>query len=200
MGFYALRDGKVAAFAVHRSLDPALPDDVRAAVREAYGGLGWVVPEALDRCPPSAEIYYDQVAQIQLPSWSRGRVVLVGDACYAVSLIAGQGASLGMGGAYLLADRLARAPSVSEALAEYERLWRPVAEDKQRVGRAGARWFLPETAMQLRLRRAVLRMARLPVIDRSVAASLTGKPTTLISSLRQGGPSSAEVGASPPAP
>jgi 2-polyprenyl-6-methoxyphenol hydroxylase-like FAD-dependent oxidoreductase len=200
MGFYALRDGKVAAFAVHRSLDPALPDDVRAAVREAYGGLGWVVPEALDRCPPSAEIYYDQVAQIQLPSWSRGRVVLVGDACYAVSLIAGQGASLGMAGAYLLADRLARAQSVSEALAEYERLWRPVAEDKQRVGRAGARWFLPETAMQLRLRRAVLRMARLPVIDRYVAARLAGKPTTLISSLRQEGTPSAEVGASPPAP
>jgi 2-polyprenyl-6-methoxyphenol hydroxylase-like FAD-dependent oxidoreductase len=214
MGFYGLRDGKVAAFAVHRSPDQALPDDVRVAVRDAYGGLGWVVPEALDRCPPPAEVYYDQVAQIQLPSWSKGRVVLVGDACYAVSLIAGQGASLGMAGAYLLAYRLARVRSVPEALAEYERLWRPVAEEKQRVGRAGARRFLPETARQLRLRRAVLRMARLPVIDRYVAASLTGKPTTLISNLhhaggapqptganlRQGGTSPADVGESPPGP
>ncbi|MGH3828654.1 MAG: hypothetical protein ACRDQX_16015 [Pseudonocardiaceae bacterium] len=39
----------------------------------SYGSLGWLVPEALDRCPPPAEIYYDQVAQIEMPHWSRGR-------------------------------------------------------------------------------------------------------------------------------
>jgi hypothetical protein len=42
--------------------------------------LGWVVPEALDRCPPSAESYYGQVAQVVLPRWSIGQVVPVGDA------------------------------------------------------------------------------------------------------------------------
>ncbi len=187
MGFYALRDGRVATFAVHRTPDPALPADVRAAVREAYRGLGWVVPEALDRCPPAAEIYYDQVAQIEMPAWSAGRVVLVGDACYAVSLLAGQGASLGIAGAYLLADRLAAAGSVGEALADYERLWRPVAEEKQRTGRAGARWFLPESAAQLRVRRMMLRMTRLPVIDRIVAGTVSGKSTALIRNLRTSG-------------
>src|SRR5262249_28054095 len=45
MGFYGLRDGQVAAFAVHRSPDPAIPDDVRAAIRRRYGTLGWVVPK-----------------------------------------------------------------------------------------------------------------------------------------------------------
>lgn len=183
MGFYGLRDGHVAAFAVHRTLDPALPDDVRSAVRDSYGGLGWVVPEALDRCPPSAEIYYDQVAQIEMPSWSKGRVVLVGDACYAVSLLAGQGASLGIAGAYLLADQLSRAQSIGQALVEYERWWRPVAEEKQKVGRAGARWFLPASALQLRIRRAALRMLRLPIIDRYGAAILAGKSTALITNL-----------------
>lgn len=185
MGFYGLRDGRVTAFGVHRTPDPAVPDDVRTAVRDTYGGLGWVVPEALDRCPPPAEICYDQVAQIEMPSWSKGRVVLVGDACYAVSLIAGQGASLGIAGAYLLADQLARAPSIDQALVTYERLWRPVAEEKQKVGRSGARWFCPESALQLRIRRATLRMARLPVLDRYVAALLAGKSTALIKNLRQ---------------
>lgn len=118
-----------------------MPSDIRAAVREAYGGLGWVVPEALDRCPPSKEIYYDQVAQIEMPGWSRGRVVLVGDACYAVSLIAGQGASPAIAGAYVLAEQLASTQSVEDALEKYEKLWRPVTEEKQKVGRSGARWF-----------------------------------------------------------
>ncbi|WP_414719833.1 FAD-dependent monooxygenase [Umezawaea sp.] len=62
MGFSALRDGRVAAFAVHRTSGTTTPDDVREAVRSAYGGLGWVVPEALALCPPSAEFYYDVVA------------------------------------------------------------------------------------------------------------------------------------------
>jgi 2-polyprenyl-6-methoxyphenol hydroxylase-like FAD-dependent oxidoreductase len=185
MGFYALRDGRVAAFAVHRTPDPTLPDDVRTAVRDAYGGLGWVVPDALEACPPSAEIYYDQVAQIEMPSWRKGRVVLVGDACYAVSLLAGLGASLGIAGAYVLADQLARARSIGQALARYEALWRPVAEEKQKAGRRAARWFLPASALELRMRRAVLRMADLPVIDRYLAAVLAGKSTALIKNLRR---------------
>lgn len=187
MGFYGLRDGRVAAYAVHREPDPALPEDVRSAVRASYNGLGWIVPEALDRCPPAPEIYYDQVAQIEMPEWSKGRVVLVGDACYAVSLLAGLGASLGVAGAYVLADQLARAQSIPEALAEYERLWRPVAEEKQQVGRDGTRWFLPESAFQLRVRRAMLKMLRLPVINRYVAAIVGGKSTALITNLRQAG-------------
>ncbi|RCW41032.1 2-polyprenyl-6-methoxyphenol hydroxylase-like FAD-dependent oxidoreductase [Halopolyspora algeriensis] len=187
MGFYALGDERVVAFGVHRTPNPALPDDARAAVLDAYRGLGWVVPEALDRCPPPSEIYYDQVAQIEMPSWSTGRVVLLGDACSAVSLVAGQGASLGIAGAYLLADQLARSPSIGHALARYEELWRPVAEEKQQVGRAGARTFVPETALQLQMRRAVLRMSRLPLINRRVTTALAGKTTSLRAKLHQAG-------------
>jgi len=63
MALYALRGDCVAVFAVHRTTDPALPEDARAAVREEYGGLGWLVPEALEHCPPAEQMYYDQVAQ-----------------------------------------------------------------------------------------------------------------------------------------
>ncbi|MFE3176167.1 FAD-dependent monooxygenase [Amycolatopsis sp. NPDC059090] len=183
MGFYGLRAGTVAAFAVHRTPDPTMPDDIRASLLDTYGSLGWMVPEALTHCPPSEEIYYDQVAQIEMPTWSKGRVTLVGDAAYAVSLLAGQGASLGIGGAYVLADQLNRASTISEGLAEYERLWRPVAADKQQVARNGARWFLPNSKPQLQLRRLALKLARLPGIDRFVAGSLTGKSTALITNL-----------------
>ncbi|MBN6038533.1 FAD-dependent monooxygenase [Amycolatopsis sp. 195334CR] len=182
MGFYALPAGRVATFGIHRTPDPTLPDDVRAAVLDAYADLGWLVPDALDRCPPSAELYYDQVAQIEMPRWSNGNVVLVGDACHAVSLLAGQGASLGVAGAYLLADQLARRP-ISQAVLEYERLWRPVAEEKQKTGRAAARWFLPGSAWQLPLRRAALRTTHVPVLNRLIAASVAGKPTPLIRNL-----------------
>ncbi|MFC9255598.1 FAD-dependent monooxygenase [Amycolatopsis thailandensis] len=186
MGFYGLRDGKLAAFAVHRATDPALPDDARAALRATYGSLGWAVPEALDLCPPSDEVYYDQVAQIEMPSWSRGRVVLVGDSCYAVSLLAGQGASLGIAGAFVLAERLTRTPSIETAFAEYEKLVRPVVTEKQQVARRGARWFLPANRLLLQARRAFLRVARFPGLERTLAAAVTGKSTALVTNLRHG--------------
>jgi 2-polyprenyl-6-methoxyphenol hydroxylase-like FAD-dependent oxidoreductase len=194
MGFYGLRNGSVACFGVHRTPDAMVPADVRTAVRDSYGGLGWVVPEALEKRPPAEEIYYDQVAQIEMPGWSKGRVALVGDACYAVSLLAGLGASLGIAGAYVLADRLARAESIDQALVQYERLWRPVAQEKQRTGRGAAGWFLPASALQLRVRRAALRMARLPLVDRYVAAALAGKSTALITNLSRVGDSTQPTG------
>jgi len=171
VGCYGLRDGRVAVFTVHRTQDRTLPDDPRAAVRAAYGTLGWIVPRALDRCPP--EVYYDLVAQVELPRWSTGRVVLAGDACGAVSLLAGQGASLGMGGAFALAGHL-------DDPAAYERRWRPVVTGKQQVARSGARWFLPATALRLHARRWMMRLAGLPWVDRRIARSLVGKPTALV--------------------
>ncbi|MDH2387603.1 FAD-dependent monooxygenase [Streptomyces sp. HNM0663] len=179
MGFYALRDGKVAAFAVHRSADRRLPADARAAVRAEYAGLGWIVPRALEKCPPHEDVYYDHVAQIVMDGWSRGRTVLTGDAAHAVSLLAGQGASLGVAGAYVLAEELGRSASVEEGLAAYERRWRPVAEDRQRAGRAAAEWFLPSSPTRLRVRRMAMRLTAVPGVDRLVARSLSGKPSVL---------------------
>lgn len=177
MGFYGLRDGNVAVFAVHRSTEHEHPDDARAALRAEYGGLGWLVPRALERCPPHGELYYDHVAQIVMDKWSRGRTVLTGDAAHAVSLLAGQGASLGVAGACVLAEELGRGGSVVEGVAAYERRWRPVAEDRQRAGRAAAEWFLPSTEARLRVRRAAMRLSALPGVSRLLMRSLSGKPS-----------------------
>ncbi|MFC4857072.1 FAD-dependent monooxygenase [Actinophytocola glycyrrhizae] len=183
LGLYGLRDGRVAAFAVHRTTDRELPADPRAALLAEYGGLGWVAPEALARCPPADAVYYDHVAQIEVPAWHRDRVVLAGDACAAVSLLAGQGASLGIAGAYLLADQLHRARTVADGLGSYERLWRPVMAEKQLTARNGARWFLPRSTMELLGRRAMLALSRLPGLEHLVARSLAGKPTAVITDL-----------------
>ncbi|WJK42679.1 FAD-dependent monooxygenase [Solwaraspora sp. WMMA2056] len=191
LGCYALRDGRVAAFAVHHSSDPTLPADPRAALHQEYADLGWIVPQALAACPPADEIYYDQVAQIDLPYWNHGRVVLVGDACQAVSLLAGQGASLAVAGAQTLADELTRAlgttpdptaaadPTLlATALRRYETAMRPVITDKQQVARRGARWFVPQRQWWLRARRVALAAAGLPGVDRMIVGAMVGRSRT----------------------
>ncbi|OIK28419.1 FAD-dependent monooxygenase [Streptomyces malaysiense] len=175
LGLYALRDGRVAVFAVHPGGADRLPADAHAALCEEYAAAGWLAPRVLAACDPSTRIYYDQVAQVELPCWSRGRVVLVGDACQAVSPLAGQGASLAVGGAYVLADQLARAARVEDALTGYEHKWRPVVTRAQRTARQAARWFVPESTRDLRLRRLALRSFGLPGARRLAGTAFTGR-------------------------
>ncbi|HEY4018954.1 MAG TPA: FAD-dependent monooxygenase [Pseudonocardiaceae bacterium] len=185
LGLYGLRGGRVAAYAVHRTPDRTLPVDARAAVLREYGSLGWIVPRVLGQCPPTGEVYYDLVAQIEMPTWSHGRVTLIGDACQAVSLLAGQGASLAIAGAYLLADQLVTAGSIEDALARYEQLWRPVVLEKQLTGRKGIRWFVPASLPQVWIRRLAMRFTRISGIDRLIAGTLAGKSSTIIRQLHQ---------------
>jgi deazaflavin-dependent oxidoreductase (nitroreductase family) len=125
--------------------------------------------------PPRSDLYYDQVAQVVVPEWTSQRVTLVGDACQAVSLLAGQGASLAVAGAYVLGEQLATADSIDAGLARYDQVWRPIVEEKQRAGRRGAEWFLPKTEAQLWARRIMLAAGSLPVVDRCLASELLGK-------------------------
>ncbi|TDL46822.1 FAD-dependent monooxygenase [Kocuria rosea] len=175
MGFYGLRDGRLAVFAVHRADSPSLPADPRDTLRAVHGSLGWIAPRVLAACPGRDRLYYDQVVQIELPRWSSGRVVLLGDSGQAVSLLGGQGASLGIAGAWLLAERLDRAGSVEETLTGWERVWRPVVEEKQRVARGGAQWFLPSSRARRQARRLALRLAALPGLDTVVTRGLVGR-------------------------
>jgi 2-polyprenyl-6-methoxyphenol hydroxylase-like FAD-dependent oxidoreductase len=125
--------------------------------------MGWIVPALLAQDAPP-RLYFDEVAQIAMPRWSLGRVVLVGDACQGVSLLAGQGASLAMAGAYVLAAELARAKSdMVDALTRYERQVKPRVARKQEASRRLARWCIPDNRAQLAVRNVVLRLAAWPM-------------------------------------
>jgi 2-polyprenyl-6-methoxyphenol hydroxylase-like FAD-dependent oxidoreductase len=105
VGLYPIRNEQIGVFTAHRTSDSAFPPDPRAVVQTTYSDLGWLVPDALAHCPDPPAFYYDQVSQIEMPRWTADRVALVGDACQAVSLLAG--ASLAVAGAQLLASELA---------------------------------------------------------------------------------------------
>lgn len=176
VGLYPIRDEKVASFFVHRTPNEALSSSYCEELEEIYGDLGWIVPDVLRHCRDHSEIYYDQVAQIEMPHWSRGRVTLVGDACQAVSLLAGQGASMAMGGAYLLAHELRDNRPVKKCLADYEALLKPMIRRKQAAGRRTADWLVPPSQRRIAARNAVLRLAGFPGLSwllRPVLASGT---------------------------
>lgn len=179
-GLYNLRSDEVAALMVYRDVTGAtgheLSGSPRERLRREFAGLGDAVERVLELCPEHP--YDDVVAQIVMPGWQKGRVVLVGDACGAVSLLAGQGGSLAIAGAALLGDILGPVASpkgIGPALAEFERRWGPVVEEAQIAGRRAATSFLPRNRPQRFLRRWIIRATHLPGIDRLVARQIVGR-------------------------
>ena len=74
-------------------------------LKELYQHAGWECADILKLVRHSDDFYFDDVSQIRISRWSEGRV-LIGDACFCPSLLAGQGAALAMGAAYILAGEL----------------------------------------------------------------------------------------------
>ncbi|MGW0479035.1 FAD-dependent monooxygenase [Nonomuraea sp. NPDC003214] len=135
-------------------------------VRAAFGPepAGPALGAALDRLESADQVLFDSVEQVRMDRWHRGRVVLVGDAAWCVSLYAGMGASAGMAGADLLGTMLARHPgSLTEALTRWERRLRPTIEYFQGNGMQMRSLFVPATRYELALRRVMLRASKLPV-------------------------------------
>jgi 2-polyprenyl-6-methoxyphenol hydroxylase-like FAD-dependent oxidoreductase len=141
----------------------------RRLLEAAFGGAGWRLPELLSRVREADDLYFDAVSQIRLPSWSTGRVTLLGDAASCVSLF-GEGSSLAMAGAYSLAAALAAAPELDVALRRYEAEHRKLTGPKQRLGSQAAAMLIPATRAGLAARNAATRLWPL-----AAAASWTGR-------------------------
>lgn len=111
----------------------------KALVRERAAGMSWEVPALITAMDQATDFYFDSCSQVLLDTWSRGRVGLLGDAAYSPSPLTGQGTSLALVGAYVLAGELAAAGSDPAAgLAAYAQRMRDWVLATQRMGRAGA--------------------------------------------------------------
>lgn len=122
-------------FTVDGVAHTTLPDPPRqkAMPRARFGDEAWECPRILNALDRTTDLYFDRVSQIRMPKWSHGRIVLVGDAAYYVSLVAGQGSALAMTGAFVLAGELTRASGRHvEGHANYEKALRLFINAKQR--------------------------------------------------------------------
>jgi 2-polyprenyl-6-methoxyphenol hydroxylase-like FAD-dependent oxidoreductase len=97
-----------------------------------------------------------------MPSWSSGRVVLVGDAGAAPSFLAGQGSALAMVGAYVLGAELARNDDLGDAFARYEERLAPLILSKQKGAESLEVAFAPKSGWQLFVRKSAMQLMGLP--------------------------------------
>jgi 2-polyprenyl-6-methoxyphenol hydroxylase-like FAD-dependent oxidoreductase len=98
----------------------------KAMIASKCTHLGGEFVRIIEAMQASSQIYYNELAQIRMPRWSKGRVVLVGDAAHCASPFSGQGTSLALVGAFVLARELAHhRTDPAAAIAAYEHRMRP---------------------------------------------------------------------------
>lgn len=126
------------------------PEEQKKIVAEMYAGEGWEIPRLLERMWRASDFYFDSIDQIHMESWSKGRVALVGDAGYCASPLSGQGTSLALVGAYVLAGELkASAGDYQTAFATYEREMREYVRLNQKSGASGGPQLMPPTQAKI---------------------------------------------------
>jgi 2-polyprenyl-6-methoxyphenol hydroxylase-like FAD-dependent oxidoreductase len=119
----------------------------KGLLRSAFSGMhpevdGWL--DELDRTPA---FYFDSITQLQLSTWSRGRVTLVGDAGYCPGPAVGGSTSLAVLGAYVLAGELAQADGdYPHAFAAYERQMADPVHRSRAFARTMAKTIVPNSA------------------------------------------------------
>jgi 2-polyprenyl-6-methoxyphenol hydroxylase-like FAD-dependent oxidoreductase len=134
--------------------DPGAQRDLVAAM---FPDDAWEVPRLVAAMRAADDLYFDVVSQIRMPAWSAGRVGLVGDAACAASFVSGQGSSVALVGAYVLAGELAAHRDHRDAFAAYERAARGFVEANQALATAGGSSVAPRTPEELERRNRALR-------------------------------------------
>ncbi|MFG3662297.1 FAD-dependent oxidoreductase [Streptomyces sp. NPDC047706] len=135
---------------------PAI-DSLRAAFGPQPPGetLGWL----LDQFEKAPDHLFDSSEQVRMDSWHKGRVVLVGDSAWCLTLYSGSGGSSGLAGADLLGTMLERYPAdTPRALQAWEDRLRPFIEYNQASGVDGRALFVPGNRTEYRITATIARL------------------------------------------
>lgn len=154
------RELKVAVFfPFSGAFDERDVEAQRRLVAAAFADVGWEFPRFIEAMGRADDFYCDVTCLVVMERFHTGRVVLVGDAGYCPSPLSGQGTSLALVGAYVLADALTTAGGdPRRALPAYDAAMRPFVERNQAIAKNLADSFAPQSRAQLWSHNLVMRL------------------------------------------
>lgn len=158
MAAFTTGDDEIGAVFVWASRDRTLPPQPRrrSHLLRAFAGTTAATARVLDHCPSDRPFYMDVLSQVDLPAWSRGRCVLVGDAAHCLTLFSGRGAAAAFAGACRLTDALTAHDRPADGIRAYEAAMRPIVEDIMPATRAAVKWYVPMTRRNHAIRNGLM--------------------------------------------
>ncbi|MFI7529391.1 FAD-dependent monooxygenase [Nocardia salmonicida] len=151
-----------AIITVRTEVDPALRRDTdaqRTLIAEAIGDAGWHAPAVLAAMDSTPDFYFDEIARVDVPELSIGRVTLIGDAGYCGSPLTGMGTAMAIVGAYVLAAEIAATPhDPAGAQQRYQDKISPFLDKAKEIPGGGMAMMIPKSALLTRLAKANVRL------------------------------------------
>lgn len=147
----------------------------KAFLHERFADAGWQPRRVLTGLSLTEDFYFDVLRQVRMQRWSKGRVVLTGDAAWCATPLAGIGTTLAITGAFVLAHELSRTSDVQAGFVAYERAMRPMVQQAQGVPKIAPKLANPESRLGIRLLHGALRVASTRLVRR-VASKLFSRP------------------------
>ncbi|MFD5176606.1 FAD-dependent monooxygenase [Nocardia sp. NPDC058379] len=151
-----------AIITLRTEVDPTLRRDAdaqRALIRRMIGDAGWHAPAVLAAMETTTDFYFDELARVDVPELSVGRVTLVGDAGYCGSPMTGMGTAMAIVGAYVLAAEIAATPDdPAGAQQRYQDKITPFLAKAKEIPGGGIAMMLPKTPLMTRLAKTNVRI------------------------------------------
>ncbi|CAN9132926.1 unnamed protein product [Alternaria alternata] len=133
--YLAVTDANLSRFdELDKLLKKGTREEQQAWFEKEFEGAGWQTERCIREMKKADDFYMQQIAQVKMDTWHKGRVALVGDAAYCPSPISGVGTGAAIVGAYVLAGEISRnQEDIPTALANYERIAREYVDKAQKL-------------------------------------------------------------------
>jgi 2-polyprenyl-6-methoxyphenol hydroxylase-like FAD-dependent oxidoreductase len=135
--------------------EPDEPEGRKAEVMRRFESWHAPIAAVIDAAQEDAILRNDVYFLEPLPRWSRGRIILLGDAAHATTPGVGQGAAQAIEDAVVLAGRLGAGADLTNALREYESIRRPRVKRVLKLSRRADRAAQLASPLGWRLRNAL---------------------------------------------
>lgn len=181
---YAVGNHSYACLAFKAKDEIFTQDNLMATFEKHFRGLDWEeIPHLISLMNGSKDCYFNSIAQVRMPFWSKGNVTLIGDAAHSVQSM---GTSLAMVDAYVLARELeAFNGDYNVAFDSYEKTMRKHVEAAQDLAEANQQAFT-ESSMRMKLQLYLMKILPKRIIQyfnekgkkqmKAVANALTLEP------------------------
>lgn len=172
-GLYQVGDGTVATLFCWRDDDMSrVPADQRTPqISSRFSHWPTLISDTFRNGVEWSDGFFDTICQVEVPQWSRGRVVLIGDAAHCMTFLSGQGTSTAVVGAYVLASELASRP-LEDALAAYEAQLRPKVTRLMKQSEQIGGHYVPRSRLGLSVQSWIIPALMRPPLVRLMARKM----------------------------
>lgn len=125
-----------------------------------FKGVGWQKERVIEGMKGAEDFYMQEIAQVQMESFVKGRIALLGDAGFCPSPISGMGTTTAIISSYVLAGEISKSPDdVPRALENYQAIMKPFVQQVQNLPPGAPQILNPQTTYGIAILKYSLRIA-----------------------------------------